>query len=583
MRVIGIKIDNYKSFGDSLNVLRFDSEDSLGLIGKNESGKSNTLNALKDLRFFENFNTNIFESKNRIKNKDVIVSIDIEFSKDDFPKYKNLLKNYKSRFTFFKKNGSIWTKFDGCISEILTMDQELISLNNEINKFPARNMQDNNTKIFKEKMKDCTSNYIKFINADNLLIMDVQNKTKYDRFRELIEEYYSEFRKILPKVIYFSNTMIIKNQYSYDNILKGEDLLGLNYLLDTLDFSLEDLKDWLVTNDIAKKQKYLIKFQTELTKFNKSFQKYYKTNKIELLFNIDSRNIEFTVRDDIEKDGTSITNVSERSDGLKWYLSMFIQLYSARKKYKYCLVLVDEPGNSLHVIAQKRLLELLMNTNKYQIIYTTHSPYMIDIDHLENIRLITKDKYTNITNGINNGKKKGTQSFKETITPILQAIGLSLNYNLGPSPNKNNLVVEGITDYLYIKTMLNLFDIEEDKKPNIIPCIGATNESNIASILLGWGYDFMCLFDNDTEGKNEKNKLNENLENGKDILFFVTDEENGTIENLISDEIKIKIGNYSKSLTAKKFSSLVESKKLKVDEFTKEKFKELFIKLKFIK
>ena len=78
--------------------------------------------------------------------------------------------------------------------------------------------------------------------------------------------------------------MIIKNQYSYDNILKGEDLLGLNYLLDALEFSLEDLKDWLVTNDIAKKQKYLMKFQTELTKFNKSFQKYYKTIPRHMLF-----------------------------------------------------------------------------------------------------------------------------------------------------------------------------------------------------------------------------------------------------------------------------------------------------------
>ena len=50
-------------------------------------------------------------------------------------------------------------------------------------------MQDNNTKIFKEKLKDCTSSYIKFINADNLLIMDAQNKIKYDRFKELLEYY----------------------------------------------------------------------------------------------------------------------------------------------------------------------------------------------------------------------------------------------------------------------------------------------------------------------------------------------------------------------------------------------------------
>ena len=315
----------------------------------------------------------------------------------------------------------------------------------EILKFNASYQQENNVRLFKQKVQKYSSTFIRLNNAESLFNMDAVKKEKFSHFKSIMENYYNEFRNVLPKIIYFSNTMVLKNKYTYENIIKKEDIIGLKFLLEALNFTIEDLKQWLTTNDGAQKQKYYLKFKNQVDQFNKEFQKFYKTNKIELLFNVDSKNIEFTIKDNTED--MSITNFSERSDGLKWYLSMFIQLYSTRKKYNYSLILLDEPGNSLHVIAQKKLLELLLITENFQIIYTTHSPYMIDIEHLENIRLIIKDKYTNIVNGINNSKKKGSKSFKETLTPILEAIGLSINYNFGPSPNKLNLVVEGITDY----------------------------------------------------------------------------------------------------------------------------------------
>ena len=62
---------------------------------------------------------------------------------------------------------------------------------------------------------------------------------------------------------------------------------------------------------------------------------------------------------------------------------------------------------------------------------------MIDIKNLESIRLVGKTKFTEIKNGLNSRNK-------ETLTPILNAIGSSLNYNFGPQQNKLNLVVEGI-------------------------------------------------------------------------------------------------------------------------------------------
>lgn len=148
MRVIGVKINNYKSFSDNQNILRFDSEDTIALIGKNESGKSNTLLALKDLLFFEaNPNLKIFENKNRITNKDVSISLDIEFSKSDLNKYNNVIKEYTSRLIFEKKDNSLYLNFDGCISDILKSDKELLELSEEISKFSTKYQQENNAKI----------------------------------------------------------------------------------------------------------------------------------------------------------------------------------------------------------------------------------------------------------------------------------------------------------------------------------------------------------------------------------------------------------------------------------------------------
>ena len=80
MRILGIRINNYKSFSDKNNTLRFDFENTLGLIGKNESGNSNTLLALKELLFFDSkLNPLIFNDRNRTKNEPVSISLEIEF------------------------------------------------------------------------------------------------------------------------------------------------------------------------------------------------------------------------------------------------------------------------------------------------------------------------------------------------------------------------------------------------------------------------------------------------------------------------------------------------------------------------
>lgn len=576
MKIRGIKINNYKSFSNEGNVLRFDSESVLGLIGKNGSGKSNTLLALKDLGFFDNScNPSIFGDANRFLGGQVSVSFDIEFDDCDFDFSEYNISNRSSIITFIKTEGVFYMNFDGCLSEIIEKDKELTLIADELISV-FKNKQD----LYKNKLENYQRTFINIGSIRNFLFNN-NVLEKYKLFKELLEEKYEIFRNMLPKIVWFSNEMILKNKYTYDDIIKNNDIGGLSILLDALEFELDDLKKWLISSDSAVKQKYYLNFLNKVKFLNSKIQEYYKTSKIELLFNVDSRAIEFSIREYADDDEIRITNVSERSDGLKWYLSLLIKLYSAQKKHKYSLILLDEPGNSLHVIAQKELLKLLYNKENYQIIYTTHSPYMIDINHLENIRLITKGNFTVITNGINNCHKRNRKSYKETITPILEAIGSSLNYELGPSFDKCNLIVEGITDYYYIKSMMNYMKLFAKNEINIIPCIGATNESAILSILFGWGCEFKCLLDNDSEGIKNYGKIKKHLSNCEKYLFFVSDTPGDTIESLLSDEVKEKIDVGDKTLNAKKFSSLIESDPSFIDSKTINNFEKLFNKLGF--
>ena len=208
---------------------------------------------------------------------------------------------------------------------------------------------------------------------------------------------------------------------------------------------------------------------------------------------------------------------------------------------------------------------------------------MIDINNLENIRLVIKDEYSIIANGINNPKKSGKASYKETITPISEAIGLSINYNFGPCLDKMNLVVEGITDYYYISSFMDYLKIDDENRPNIIPCVGATNESNIVSILIGWGYDYICLFDNDKEGVKVYESIKKSIEDSEKKLFFVNDEYGHTIESLLSKKIKSEVNVGDKTLNAKKFSSCIKNNNNFLDEETELNFKKLLIKLGIIK
>jgi hypothetical protein len=86
--------------------------------------------------------------------------------------------------------------------------------------------------------------------------------------------------------------------------------------------------------------------------------------------------------------------LEHRSTGLQWFLSFFLVfLHEAKGEHNNCVLLLDEPGHSLHPLAQRDLsafFEGLSENN--QIIYATHSPFLVDADRLARARKVFIDR-----------------------------------------------------------------------------------------------------------------------------------------------------------------------------------------------
>jgi len=141
-------------------------------------------------------------------------------------------------------------------------------------------------------------------------------------------------------------------------------------------------------------------------------------------------------------------NVGERSAGFLWFFSFVAFFSDFRRREDRVILLLDEPALGLHAEAQKDLLRYIDErlAPKHQVIYSTHSLFMIKPEELQRIRTVEDldDKGTVVGDDI-------LLARRETISPVLGALGISLAQTLVVGPD--NLVVQGASDHLYLIIM----------------------------------------------------------------------------------------------------------------------------------
>ena len=198
------------------------------------------------------------------------------------------------------------------------------------------------------------------------------------------------------------------------------------------------------------------------------------------------------------------TELGARSRGFVWFFSFLAWYGDVQRDKQNVILLLDEPGMSLHGKAQGDLLryfeeELIPN---HQVIYSTHSPFMVDPARFDRVRIV-QDRSIDTDDDLPDGEA-GTKvtidvlkSTDDSLFPLQGALGYDIAQTL--FVGQNSLIVEGVSDLLYLQVMTGVLQAAgreglcsgwtitpvggSDKVPTFVALLGSQTRMNIATLI----------------------------------------------------------------------------------------------------
>lgn len=615
MKINKICVQDYRSLGDC-TAIGFASNIAV-LVGRNEAGKSNVIDALSNVRFFEDMGADVIPmtDRNRIRNNSCVrVSVDLEYDDGDIALLNGVgevpSEERKLCLLLLRDATTLRLSLDGLFCGVLRRDSVMreVALEAEkLQKFYESMKHSNGSEAtaFYDGLRGREVIYVR--NARKTLlewgihnvlphVQDKAMREKYsvmlDKLVSALERLYTEFRKISPVFYKFEDSCELHSEYRLEELERPRDfrkdnLVGLDRYLGAINLTRDDLisafKEQNSSLRQKQKNKFIFRTEKKLEEFNLSYMR--NEAEIRLLPSIEGDCLTFSVVSDRLEESVLLR---ERSAGLRWYLNAFFE--SERSKIrKNSVLLIDEPAAYMHVNAQREVLALFnsLATESHYLLYSTHSPYMIDTAHLENVKAVVKENGIARIDDIHN--VGGCRGWQDALTPVCEAMGVDLRYNVGPLSDRLNLVLEGPSDGYYINAMLDYLNVKGDRRPQIIAGMGVHNAKNIEAILLGWGCKVCVIVDNDKAGRREYENLVQYI---KDVekpgrAIFVSPVDGHVVENLLSgadyrrlfgvEQTPAELHNAPvKLLRAKEFARSVCNGNFKPDDETKANFIDLF-------
>ena len=606
MYLTGAKVTNLKSFGSIDNYLRIGKKIT-AIIGVNESGKSNILDILGNIDFMKPLPSNYNNFKNLNFNEEsASVDINLQFEQSEIDQ----LQISDSQETRLHLSVGTPTIIDGNLKSIIQNDEIIaytIQLFEDALEEGKVDTRSNNLQSYKALLFSLKNSCQSIIDVSSL--NSLIHYIKADISRAIYQESITSAKKqldmyynMLPIVVYRTARDMIEVKSIYNNNEAEQELndkkSSLFLLTKTAGVDISEMKKAfsLPDNNIRATIRRKI---TKMIQQNvcDEFKRFYNHEDYELEITFETNRLYVRV---ITGD-TSIA-ITERSNGLRWYFGLFLQVSAQDYKNRNVVYVLDEPGVFLHINAQKELIHLFgeLANSKGQVIYSTHLPSMLDSENLQCIRRIEKDEEGN-SHVFQTFYGKGLKNIsrQDTLAPLLQSMGCDLQY-AGFVGNKLNIVTEGPTDRFYLEAGLKLLSVPKSECPSIIAAQGATNVKSIMAILWGWGCDFKLLFDYDRAGFTEYHaivkKYGQEIADNIFTVFpgrvpeDVNDRsiEHKTIENLLSASVNDKLSvpyngtNETKTIAALEFRERVYSDEIDVDEETISNFRQLFTRLGII-
>ena len=317
-----------------------------------------------------------------------------------------------------------------------------------------------------------------------------------------------------PKFLYFDEYYQMEGQANLNALIAREDsdqLLDSDYpLIGLINLARLDHRKLVATNNTVELKNKLQGAGNHLTQ---RIVKYWSQNRhIQMRFDVrDAKagdpegmqqgvNVWGEVYDSVH---WATTPLSDRSRGFVWFFSFLAWYEDVKRQGQNVILLLDEPGLSLHGRAQADLLRYFdAELSGHQLLYTTHSPFMIDPAKFERVRIV-QDLGIDTTEALpkeEDGTKVLANVFDATddsLFPLQGALGYEIQQTLFIGPN--SLIVEGVADMLYLRAVSGELEREgrtglseewvitpvggSGKVPTFVAMLGSQKGMNVATLL----------------------------------------------------------------------------------------------------
>ena len=535
MKLKKVELLKYKSYTEKQN---FEvAEDITILVGMNESGKTAALEAIAKTNYFQDdddFKFNVTHDyprreKKKMEKSDeepvaivctykldesLIAAIENELGKDAL---KSTLIDCISKYTSNRTWSNVGIDRDKFVKfQTSKLGISSKSLNDKLVKInSSEELNDLIESYNEDQYKEGISSLAKFYT----------NEWKWES--DPLSEYVARvfIKPNLPKFLYYDEYFALPSRISIEKLenetLGDSEQKTARALFDLADI---DTSELIQSNDF---EDFIAELEATEAIISEELFKYWQTNKnLGITFQIDSvkdgsnRVIEHVLDIRVKNKGVSLP-LKNRSKGFNWFFSFLVWFKKIQEDSdSQYILLLDEPGLNLHASAQADLLRFLEDLSEdYQIIYTTHSPFMIPSNSLERVRTVfEEDKTSVISNSIQ-------EKDPNTLFPLQAALGYDIAQNLFVS-NKN-LLVEGVSDLIILTALSGLLEslgrqgIREDI--TIVPTGGLEKVATFISLLRGSQLEIVCLLDsyNDVKAKAKmENLISERIIHQSKVRFF---------------------------------------------------------------
>jgi energy-coupling factor transporter ATP-binding protein EcfA2 len=292
-----------------------------------------------------------------------------------------------------------------------------------------------------------------------------------------------------------------------------------------------------------KKKERDVLLQSASAQLTRKFREWWKQGDYRFRFQADGDHFRIWVSDELRPEDIELEN---RSTGLQWFLSFYlIFLVESGEAHEDAILLLDEPGLSLHPLAQKDLSKFFDNLSQTnQLLYTTHSPFLVDSDRLDRVKAVYVDDEGYTKSSPNLRIREATESQSRSIYAVYAALGLSVSQTL--LLGCQTVVVEGQSDQMYLATIKNLLigrGLIAPKREYVFPPAGGVKGVRaVVAILTGTDESLpYVVLDSDSAGVALAKQLSTNLYAGSAERILSTDSFTGLVGSEIEDLVPFSV------------------------------------------